>query len=74
MTHSSKWGILRKKMKNKIIKKYPFFTDVKFLLNCIFKGSIHYTKASEIAYHDDYIVIQNYNSTRTLIIYTEPQI
>ena len=58
---------------NKIIKKYPFFKDVKFLLNCIFEGAIHFTKVSEIYYYDDYIVIQNFDSTRTLVIYTSPQ-
>ena len=59
---------------NKIIKKYPFFTDIKFLLNCIFKESMHFTKVSQIFYYDDYIVIQNFDSTRTLIIYTAPQV
>ena len=58
----------------KIIKKYPFFTDVKFLLNCIFTTNFHYTKASEIYYYDDYILIQNSASTNTLVIYTVPQV
>ena len=58
---------------NKIIKKYPFFTDVKFLLNCIFEEAIHFTKVSEICYYANYIVIQNFDSTSTLVIYTEPQ-
>ena len=26
----------------KIIKKYPFFTDIKFLINCIIKNDIVY--------------------------------
>ena len=59
---------------NKIIKKYPFFTDVKFLLNCIFNSGFYFTKAREIYYYDDYIVIQKYDSTDTLVIYTVPQV
>ena len=58
---------------NKIIKKYPFFTDIKFLFNCIFVNNYIYTKAKEIYCYDEYIVIQNSNSTISLIIYTEPQ-
>ena len=59
---------------NKIIKKYPFFTDVKFLLNCIFNSGFSFTKASEIYYYDDYIVIQNSDATKALVIYTAPQV
>ena len=66
--------IVQYKDYNKIIKKYPFFTDAKFLLNCIFTGGIHYTKAIEIKYGEDRIEIQNYDSTRKLVIYTEPQV
>ena len=59
---------------HKIIKKYPFFTDIKFLFNCIFKNVFHYTKANEIYYYDKYIVIQNFDSTCALGIYTQPQV
>ena len=37
-----------------IMKKYPFFTDIKFLLNCIFKNKvvdgIEYYKAVKVLY------------------------
>ena len=58
----------------KIRKKYPFFTDVKFLLNCIFKKDYYFIKASEVYYYAEYIVIQNSDSTNTLVIYTVPQV
>ena len=59
---------------NKIIKKYPFFTDIKFLFNCIFVNDYIYTSVSEIYRYDGYIAIQNSNSMATLVIYTAPQI
>ena len=38
-----------------IIKKYPFFTDIKFLLNCIFKNDvvdgITYDKSKRVVYN-----------------------
>lgn len=38
----------------KIIKKYPFFTDIKFLINCIIKDDIvdgsEYSKPVKVAY------------------------
>ena len=58
---------------NKIIKKYPFFTDVKFLLNCIFRTDFYFIKAKEIYYYEYYIVIQSGNSTSALVIYTAPR-
>ena len=59
---------------NKIIKKYPFFTDIKFLFNCIFANDYFYSKVSEIFFYDEYIVILNHKSTTALVIYTEPQV
>ena len=50
-----------------IIKKYPFFTDIKFLLNCIFKNKIvdgiEYYKAVKISY-------QKYTNDTWLLIGT----
>ena len=48
-----------------IIKKYPFFTDIKFLLNCIFKDGvvdgITYDKSTRVSYqkfaNDTWIII-----------------
>ena len=55
----------------KIIKKYPSFTDVKFLLNCIIKRDYYYTKVSGIYYYADYIAIQNPDGLDTLVIYIQ---
>ena len=56
-----------------IMKKYPFFTDIKFLLNCIFRTDFYFIKAKEIYYYEYYIVIQSGNSTSALVIYTAPR-
>ena len=48
-----------------IIKKYPFFTDIKFLLNCIFKTNvvdgITYDKSKRVIYqkfvNDTWLII-----------------
>ena len=51
-----------------IIKKYPFFTDIKFLLNCIFKNNvvdgITYNKSKGVVY-------QKYANDTWLIIIEE---
>ena len=46
----------------KIIKKYPFFNDKKFLLGCIFKAKrggeyTHYTNTSTIQEYDNKIEV-----------------
>ena len=58
---------------NKIIKKYPFFTDLKFLLNCIFKTDFYFSKAGELYYYENYILIQNSKSEDSVVIYIAPQ-
>ena len=53
-----------------IIKKYPFFTDIKFLLNCIFKNKvvdgITYDKSTFASYekysNDTWLLITNEKS------------
>ena len=59
----------------KIIKKYPFFDDIKFLLNCIFTYGnadfICYTKTTEVVKYKEYYDINYYNmgEISTLRIY-----
>ena len=51
-----------------IMKKYPFFTDIKFLLNCIFKegltGGMRYSRAGAVSY-------KKYATGTWLLIYTD---
>lgn len=57
----------------KIIKKYPFFTDIKFLLNCIFTQEgdnfISYSKCNIIRKYKDRYEICNAPTIITLTIY-----
>ena len=54
----------------KIIKKYPFFTDIKFLINCIIKDNIvdgsEYSKPVKVVYqkyaNDTWLLIGTKNS------------
>ena len=60
------------KFKN-IIKKYPFFDDIKFLLNCIFKtensGSTSYIKSNDVTKYNVYYDIYCASLDKTLRIY-----
>ena len=62
-----------------IIKKYPFFDDIKFLLNCIFKLNtgdfIAYEKTdSVIKYNDHYQIYCENNPTKLIIYFTKQEI
>ena len=56
-----------------IIKKYPFFTDIKFLLNCIFMwnsgNGIFYEKPLYVIKRVNYYEIYNSELSATLNIY-----
>ena len=59
-----------------IIKKYPFFTDIKFLLNCIFKNDvvdgITYDKSKTVAYQkyadDTWLLIMKQKGNKEITI------
>lgn len=52
----------------RIIEKYPFFTDVKFLLNCIFKSGIYVTKTERIEKYSKRIeIICSYLNCKLII-------
>ena len=64
-----------------IIKKYPFFDDIKFLFNCIFKfdrgNFIYYTKTNNIVKDNkccDIICYKNGESTTLRIYFKEPEL
>ena len=56
-----------------IIKKYPFFTDIKFLLNCIFMWNsgtyISYQKPISVSKYNNYYELYNSELSATLNIY-----
>lgn len=64
---------------DKLIKKYPFFDDIKFLLNCIFISEnasyISYAKTTNVVKYKEYYDINCYNNSvsTTLRIYFKEQ-
>lgn len=65
---------------NEFLKKYPFFTDEKFLLNCIFINNLGdekiFTRAIQITYFDNFIEIYGiYPGGKQVIlsIYIKPE-
>ena len=64
---------IEKNKLDELIKKYPFFTDLKFLLNCIFAGEgddfISYSKSNIFRKYNDRYEIYNSSQDATLKIY-----
>ena len=64
---------IKKNKLDELIKKYPFFTDLNFLLNCIFKGEgadfIGYSKSNIFRKYNDRYEIYNSSLEATLKIY-----
>ena len=69
---------LEKHKFDKLIKKYPFFDDVKFLLNCIFvygtDNFTSYDKYNNVTKYDTYYEINWDNNAILKIYFKEPQI
>ena len=72
---------LEKHKFDKLIKKYPFFDDIKFLLNCIFifenENFISYAKTNNVVKYKEYYDINCFNnevSTTLRIYFKEPVI
>ena len=55
----------------KIIEKYPCFTDIKLLLNCIFKDNYYIAKTEKIEYSGVYFILYPCHFNYTLLIKTE---
>ena len=62
-----------------ILKKYPFFTDVKFLLNCVFVEEnarfTHYSRPSNLTkYKSSYEIVSADTNTILQIYFKKPEL